>query len=48
MTKQYGSQSNILLEVGTNELEVITFSLEWVDPATNEKKKIHMELMRLK
>jgi two-component system, chemotaxis family, chemotaxis protein CheV len=39
MSKQYGSQSNILLEVGTNELEVITFSLEWLDPATNEKRK---------
>ncbi|MCK5194556.1 MAG: chemotaxis protein CheV [Desulfobulbaceae bacterium] len=39
MAKQYGSRSNILLEVGTNELEVITFSLEWVDPTTNEKRK---------
>jgi len=39
MAKQYGSQSNILLEVGTNELEVITFSLEWLDPATKEKRK---------
>lgn len=39
MAKQYGSRSNILLEVGTNELEVITFSLEWVDPTTKEKQK---------
>lgn len=39
MAKQYGSRSNILLEVGTNELEVITFSLEWVDPDTNDKRK---------
>ena len=39
MAKQYGSQSNILLEVGTNELEVITFCLQWIDPATKEKRK---------
>ncbi len=29
------TKSNILLEVGTNELEVITFYLEWIDPDTN-------------
>ncbi len=27
---------NILIEVGTNELEVITFYLEWVDPVTGQ------------
>ncbi|MBI5557920.1 MAG: chemotaxis protein CheV [Deltaproteobacteria bacterium] len=32
------SKSNILLEVGTNELEVITFYIEWIDPDT---KVIH-------
>jgi two-component system chemotaxis response regulator CheV len=35
MTEQSGSQ-NILLEVGTNELEVITFYLEWLDPLSGE------------
>lgn len=39
MAKQYGSQGKILLESGTNELEVITFSLQWIDPATTEKRK---------
>ena len=33
------SQSKILLEVGTNELEVITFYLEWIDPVSKEKRK---------
>ncbi len=33
------TQSNILLEVGTNELEVITFYLEWIDPVTKEIRK---------
>ncbi|MFH1216243.1 MAG: chemotaxis protein [Pseudomonadota bacterium] len=32
------AKRNILLEVGTNELEVITFYLEWIDPDTH---KIH-------
>ncbi len=35
MTEQIGSQ-NILLEVGTNELEVITFYLEWLDPVSGK------------
>jgi len=33
------SKSNILLEVGTNELEVITFYLEWIDPVTKMRHK---------
>lgn len=33
------SKNNILLEVGTNELEVITFYLEWTDPGTGEKQQ---------
>ena len=33
------SKSNILLEAGTNELEVITFYLEWIDPETNLRHK---------
>lgn len=37
MAKQ--TQNNILLKVGTNELEVITFYLEWIDPVTKEKRK---------
>lgn len=32
-------KSNILLEVGTNELEVITFYLEWIDPETKKLQK---------
>lgn len=32
------AKSSILLEVGTNELEVITFYLEWLDPDT---RKLH-------
>lgn len=31
------SSNNILLEVGTNELEVITFYLEFIDPGTGNK-----------
>jgi two-component system chemotaxis response regulator CheV len=31
---QQSKNNNILLEVGTNELEVITFYLEWIDPDT--------------
>lgn len=31
------SSNNILLEVGTNELEVITFYLEYIDPSTGDK-----------
>lgn len=33
------AKRNILLEVGTNELEVITFYLEWIDPDTNRLHK---------
>lgn len=40
MSKQSSpSQSKILLEVGTNELEVITFYLEFADPTTGEHIK---------
>ena len=38
MTEQNGSQ-NILLEVGTNELEVITFYLEWLDPLSGKTSR---------
>ncbi len=31
------TKHNILIEVGTNELEVITFYLEFIDPVTGEK-----------
>ncbi|MCB2184676.1 MAG: chemotaxis protein [Desulfobulbaceae bacterium] len=31
---------NILLEVGTNELEVITFYLDWIDQQTGKRQKI--------
>lgn len=36
MSVSSSKQSNILLEVGTNELEVITFYLEFIDPNTGE------------
>ncbi len=36
MSVASGNQSNILLEVGTNELEVITFYLEFIDANTGE------------
>ncbi len=39
-TKQSNlNQTNILLEVGTNELEVITFYLEFVDPSSGAQTK---------
>ncbi len=38
MTQQSAS-GNILLETGTNELEVITFYLEWLDSATGQTIK---------
>jgi two-component system chemotaxis response regulator CheV len=37
MSVSGNTQSNILLEVGTNELEVITFYLEFNDPQSGEK-----------
>lgn len=36
MTEKRGAQGKILLEVGTNELEVITFYLEWLDGETGK------------
>jgi two-component system chemotaxis response regulator CheV len=39
MAKKQGVKSNILLESGTNELEVITFSLEWLDPISKSKTR---------
>ena len=37
MSGSSSKKSNILLEVGTNELEVITFYLEFIDPGTGDK-----------
>ncbi len=37
MSVSSSKQTNILLEVGTNELEVITFYLEFLDPGTGGK-----------
>lgn len=39
MVQQSKTKSNILLEVGTNEVEVITFYLEWLDPDTKLRHK---------
>ncbi|ADH85410.1 chemotaxis protein [Desulfurivibrio alkaliphilus] len=35
MSQTAGSRTNILLESGTNELEVITLYLQWLDPASS-------------
>ncbi|MDH5297407.1 MAG: chemotaxis protein [Desulfobulbaceae bacterium] len=39
MAQPSGSQSKILTESGTNELEIITFFLQWQDPATGRTTK---------
>ena len=41
MAQSAGSQSKILVEAGTNELEIITFFLQWLDPATGKTTKTY-------
>jgi len=39
MARTFGHQSDILLESGTNELEIITLYLQWLDPVSGTVKK---------
>jgi len=39
MAQSTSAQSKILVEAGTNELEIITFYLQWLDPATDKVTK---------
>lgn len=39
MTQSVSRKDGILLETGTNELEIITFSLQWIDPDTQEMQR---------
>jgi len=41
MTQTAGAKSNILVEAGTNELEIITFFLQWDDPSTGKTTKTY-------
>ncbi len=39
MAQTAGNQSKILVEAGTNELEIITFFIQWLDPSSGKTNK---------
>ena len=41
MTQTTAAKSKILVEAGTNELEIITFFLQWIDPSSGKSTKTY-------